>query len=169
MRRLLFLGLLYLTTVNLTSASDANHSMWVEPNYVDTQYSALFSSLKITKAESDDKIYEYIPFGWIPYYVNAEVVDVYKGDLKQSEIVEVLVYISALSAQYQLEKIRNRFILSFCKSGSRIYYTSRDYLIQSPTRANIERFETVREHGSDYEGTGDCNGNYPSLNPDNHN
>lgn len=169
MGRLLFLCLLSLHTVNSTSASDSNHSMWVEPNYVDTQYSALFSGLKITKAESEDKIYEYIPFGWIPYFVHAEVVDVYKGDLKQSEIVEVLVYISVLSAQYQLEKIQNSFILSFCKSSNQIYYTSRDYLIQSPTKANIEKFEMVREHGSDYEGTGDCEGNYPSLNPDNHN
>ena len=152
----------------MSEASDSNHSFWVEPNYVDTQYSALFNSLKITKVETDNKIYEYIPFGWIPYYVRAEVVDIYKGDLKQNEIIDILVYISALSARHQLKKIRSRFILSFCKSSNQIYYTSRDYLIQSPTAANVKQFELVREHGSDYEGSGNCDGNYPSLDPDSH-
>ena len=168
MGRVLCLYLLLLVPTGWASAAESDHSMWVEPNFVDTQYSALLRSLRVTKAGTDDKIFEHVPFGWIPYYVDAEVIDVYKGDLERAESIEILVYLSALSAGHQLKKISNRFILSFCKSDSRIYYTSRDFLIQSPTAANIERFEMVREHGSEYEGTGDCDGNYPSLDPDNH-
>ena len=169
MRFFIYFCLLLTNTTALSDDSDASYSFWVEPNYVDTQYSVLFNSLKITKIETDDKIYEYIPFGWMPYYVRAEVIDVYKGDLKQKEIIDILVYLSALSAQHQLEKIRSRFIISFCRSSNRIYFTSRDYLIQSPTSANVKKFEHVRKHGSDYEGSGNCDGNYPSLNPDSHN
>ena len=39
----------------------------------------------------------------------------------------------------------------------------------SPTVGNVARFEHVRDVGTDYEGSGDCDGNYPSLNPDTHN
>lgn len=168
MWRALYLCLMVSFPAGWASASDSYHSMWVEPNYVDTQYSALFDGLNVAKANPDHSTYDHIPLGWIPYFVSAEVIDVYKGDLERGETIEILVYISALSARSQLEKIRNTFILSFCRSVNGTYYTSRDYLIQTPTKANIEKFEMVRQHGTYYEGSGDCQGNYPSLNPDNH-
>lgn len=141
------------------------YSMWIEPNFVDTEYSVRLESLNITKVESKNRIHRHIPFGWRPYYVSVKVVDVYKGELKQGEVIDLLVYITA---NYQLEKMRKEFILSFCRSNAGVFYTSRDFLIQLPTPANIEKFEAVRESGTDYQGSGDCSGNYPSLNPDSH-
>ena len=165
---LLVCGLAWSFSAGYAYATDSEASMWVEPNFVDTQYSVLFESLELAKAETDDAVYDHVPFGWIPYYLQAKVVDVYKGDFERNQILDLLVYIPVVSSGYQMEAVRGRFILSFCRSGGGIYYNSRDYLIKSATPANIGKFESVRRHGSDYEGSGDCSGNYPSLNPDTH-
>ena len=139
------------------SGSIEEFSMWVEPNFVDTQYSALLNSVKVNEIESTD-IHKHIPFGWMPYSVKAEVRDVYKGDIKKGDMIEVLIYIPLMS-KYQLRTIENEFILSFCKSKSGVFYTSRNSLVQEPTAGNVNKFEQVRKHGTDYSGSGDCSGN----------
>lgn len=148
--------------------SISDFSMWVEPNFVDTQYSALLDGQEVTKIGFDNRIHKYIPSGWMPYSVKTKVIDVYKGDLKKEDVIDIIVYISAMS-KYQIKRIKGEFILSFCKAKSGMYYTSRNYLIKEPTLGNVGKFEQVKEYGTDYKGTGDCSGNYPSLNPDTHN
>ncbi|MCX7552264.1 hypothetical protein OS175_00110 [Marinicella sp. S1101] len=150
-----------------TASSDDNYSMWVEPNYVDTAYSALLKSSSVKKVPTEDDIHDHIPFGWWPYRVKAEVLDVYKGPLKVGDEIELLVYVSVLS-QLHNELQKDAFLVSFCLSKNGVYYTSRDYLVQQAKPANTQRFAAVRENGTDYEGSGDCSGNYPSLNPDTH-
>ncbi|ABC33412.1 hypothetical protein HCH_06788 [Hahella chejuensis KCTC 2396] len=152
-----------------SGSQSSDHSMWVEPNFVDTGYSALFKSVAVTKVVSSDPTYDYIPFGWSPYYVKAKMIEVYKGDLPEGGSIEILVYIAPLGEQYSLKKINSDFILSFCLSKGGKYYTSRDFLIMEPSSGNIQKFREVRDSGTDYEGSGDCSGNYPSLNPDTHN
>ncbi len=152
----------------VSSRSNSNHSMWVEPNYVDTQYSALFKSISIEKASTSDPIQKSIPFGWKPYYVKAKVEDVYKGNLVKGDILSLLVYLTPPFKDGE-DKLNNEFILSFCRSKGGINYTSRDFLVTSPTPSNLSKFIDVRENGTGYKGSGDCTGNYPALNPDTHN
>lgn len=148
---------------------ELNHSMWIEPNYVDTEYSVLLRNIKLEKIDMSHDIYDHIPFGWIPYQVVAQIEDVYKGEINKNESLDLLVYVSALGVKNTVKKISGKYLLSFCKSKGGIYYTSRDYLIQNPSIDNVKKFELVRDNGTDYEGSGDCSGNYPSLNPDTHN
>ncbi len=171
---LILLLLMTLTTPSVSQVSKDekktdidNHSMWVEPNFVDTQYSALLESQAVTLIPKDHDIHNHIPLGWKPFKVKAKITDVYKGDLVKGEDIELLVYVSMLSKS-QPEWIKGQFLLSFCKSEKGVYYTSRDYLIQPSQSANILKFSQIRDHGTDHEGTGDCVGNYPDLNPDTH-
>ncbi len=145
----------------------ADSSIWIEPNFVDTQYSALLESQSVVKIASDQDIYDHIPFGWIPHKVKAKVLDVYKGDLIRGDEIDVLIYISFLSKN-QIEQIKGQFLLSFCRSKSGIYYNSRDFLVQQVKASNLKKFAQIRADGTAYEGSGDCDGNYPSLNPDTH-
>ena len=149
-------------------ADNEDYSMWVEPNYVDTAYSTLLRSDKVQEVESDSTIWDHLPFGWMPYRVEAEVLESYKGDLKQGETVTLLVYVSILS-KLALDRIQGDFLVSFCRSKGGVFYTSRDYLVIEAARRNIRRFQQIAEQGTDYEGPGDCSSsNYPSLNPDTH-
>lgn len=159
--------LLSLFLINTAFASELNHSMWVGPNYVDTEYSVLFETKEIRKADVKENIIKHTPFGWWPYYVKAKVIDVYKGELETGQTIDLLVYLSA-PLKSDEKRLSDSFILSFCKSNGGIYYTSRNFLITRPTPDNIAKFAEVREKGTDHEGSGDCSGNYPFLNPDTH-
>ena len=153
---------------NQSTPINTNYSMWIEPNFVDTQYSALLEGLEVTKPDLKDNSFDFI-FWWVPYYVKAKVIGVYKGSLEKEQIIDLLVYLPAFSTKSQKKLMESRFILSFCKSNSGVYYTSRHFLILQPSRANISKFQDVRNFGTDYEGSGDCSGNYPYLNPDTYN
>lgn len=145
-----------------------NYSMWVEPNYVDTAYSTLLRSENVQEVASDSTIWDHMPFGWMPYRVEAEVLETYKGDLRQGATVTLLVYVSVLS-KLARDRIQGDFLVSFCRSKSGVYYTSRDYLVIEAAQRNVRRFQHIAERGTDYEGAGDCSSsNYPSLNPDTH-
>ncbi|MCE2596349.1 hypothetical protein K6Y31_16230 [Motilimonas cestriensis] len=154
------------TSPQIREGSISKYSIWVEPNYVDTHYSALLQSQQVTRG--DKKYYQYISFGWIPYIVKAEVTDVFKGDLKKGEVIEILIYVSSMS-KFQKDIIKGEFILSFCKSKGGVYFNSRDFLIQEPTLGNVTKFIDVRTNGTDYKASEDCQGYHRSLNPDNHN
>lgn len=147
--------------------SGPGHSMFVEPNFVDTQYSVLFEPLGFEKADSSDPINDHIPLSWIAYDVRARVVDVYQGDFETGETLDLLIYLThpLKTSEAYLE---NRFLFSFCKSTRGIYYSSRDFLLLPANVGNVAKFEEIRERGTDYEGSGDYSSNYPSLNPDTH-
>lgn len=142
-------------------------SMWIGPNFVDTSHSVLFDSRGVERVPSDHPMHAHIPFGWVPHRVRAQVVETYKGALQPGAPIEVLVYLT-WPLDDGLETLRGRFLLSFCKAANGTYYTSRDFLLTAATDANIAGFRAVRDQGSDYEGSGDCSGNYPDLDPDRH-
>jgi len=144
------------------------HSMWVEPNFVDTEYSVLFESVAVKEIEDDDDFFDprWVFGGWTSYRVKANVVEVYKGELIEGTMVDLLVHTSMLSKGSQEAKINGHFILSFCKSERGVFYNSRDFLITTPAPGNISKFRDIKKSGTDYEGSGDCSGNYPELDPD---
>lgn len=145
-----------------------NYSMWVEPNFVDTAYSALLRSIEIIEVGRDSTIRDHVSYDWKPYRVKAEILEVYRGDLEPGTVQNLLIYVSALSRS-TYDRIQGEYLLSFCRSGSGVFYTSRDYLVAEASSANVTRFQHVRDHGTDYEGPGDCSStNDPHLNPDNH-
>lgn len=142
-------------------------SSWIAPNFVDTQYSALFSGLSASRLPAADPIYQAIPFGWFAYHVEARVIEVYKGELDLGAEIELLVYIPAMSTG-PLKHLDDEFLLSFCQSQGGIYYTSRNFLIQAASEPNINKFRLLVTEGADFQGLGECASNYPSLNPDTH-
>lgn len=143
-------------------------SMWIEPNYVDTAYSAHLVTEKVNKAHESDPIYKFIPFGFAPYYVSARVEEAYKGNIRRGESIKILVYLTA-PFKTSLEDISESFIASFCRSREGIFYTSRDFVLMAASEENRRGFRRVSEQGTDYEGPGDCsNTNYSDLNPDTH-
>lgn len=144
-----------------------NHSMFVEPNLVDTQYSVLFEPITFSRRPASDPSLDHIPFGWWPYDVKARVVEVYKGSFSEGETLDLLIYLTApLSRQSPYRE--SPFLFSFCRSEGGIHYNSRDFLLLPANEGNVGRFRQVHAHGTDYQGSGDCSGNYPSLNPDTH-
>lgn len=145
-----------------------NHSIWLEPNFVDTQYTIHFESKSVKKRSLDDPIYQHIPVEWRAFDVKAKVIDVYKGNLQVAEEIDLLIYVSYISSN-PIELIKENFIASFCKSRQGVFYTYRDYLIQRPSQDNLSLLEFISASGTDHEGSGDCDGNYPLLNPDGHN
>ncbi|WP_445359821.1 DUF4124 domain-containing protein [Microbulbifer sp. EKSA005] len=147
--------------------SNYNHSMWIEPNYVDTAYSALFQNVSIYEFQGNDSILKYMPFGWKPYRVNGKVLEVYKGDLSIGDTASVIVY---LRPPYDRKQIfSNKYILSFCKSKSGVFFVGNDFQTQKATSGNIRKFQDIKEYGTDYKGDGKCITNWPSFNPDKHN
>jgi len=138
----------------------SDYSMWLELNYTATQYSALLESIEVTESNSDG------PFWWFSYNVKAKVIDVYNGDLKRGETIDLIVYISVLSSKRIQHLIKNKFIFSFCQANSGVYYNSQDFLVQQPSVANIAKMRDIKKFGTKFEGDGDCTGNYPELNPD---
>jgi len=145
-----------------------SYSFWLEPNFVDTQYSAHFESRSVRERSSDDPIYQYITVYWRAFDVKATVIDVFKGSLQEGDEIDILIYASYLSSN-TVELIKGNFIASFCKSRQGIFYTYRDYLIQKPSLNNLSLLEYVSVSGTSHEGSGDCVGNDPYLNPDGHN
>lgn len=164
---LLILLLTDFAVAQTASESDNYHSMWVEPNFVDTEYSALFESTDVVDVAPDDIVYDHVSSGWVAYRVKAKTREVYKGSLNAGNEVELLVYVSRLSRSGK-SRLMDTFILSFCKAKNGVFYNSRDFLITAPSKENLEKFREIQKSGTDYEGTGNCSGNYPELNPDTH-
>jgi len=139
-------------------------SMWIETNYADAEYTALLEAVDIKESGFESPV-----FGFKPYYVEAKILDVYFGDIKENEFIDLLVYITP-PFDWSLSRIKDKFILSFCRSNSGVFYTHRNYLIVDAEPDNIKTFKFVRQNGTDHEGSNDCSfTNYEDLNPDLHN
>lgn len=57
--------------------------------------------------------------------------------MKPGSIIDMHLYVSYIGLKAELEEMIENYILSFCKSKSGIFYTSRDFLIINATRVNI--------------------------------
>jgi len=142
-------------------------SFWIEPNIVDTEYSVYLESMGVHEIDKSNPIHRFIPYEFSPYNVTSTAIEVYKGDIEEGNVITVLVYLSP-PFERGLERINDRFILSFCKSKHGIFYTHRNFVITKASEDNIKEYRRVKLHGTAYEGDGDCSGNYPNLNPDTH-
>ncbi|MEB8433077.1 hypothetical protein OO007_12635 [Cocleimonas sp. KMM 6892] len=146
-------------------------ALFVGPNYVDTEFTVLFKGINIKKAEkttNDLPMRDYLPFGWRAYYVDAKVKEVFKGNLKPEETLQLLFYSSVLSPNLR-EQLENEFILSFCRSKSGVYYIGRNFSLVYANHENITAMRRIQRKGTEYEGTGDCSQtNFKWMNPDTH-
>ena len=147
-----------------------NHerSMWIGPNFVDTQYSVLFKKMNIYKFTNKDDLSTHIPWYMDAYKVTGEVLEVFKGDFVIGDKLSVIVYLTRTLGG-DVNSIKSNYILSFCKSNSGIYFLGTDYQLQQATKGNIEEFRYIQRNGTSHEGDEACIYNEHSLNPDKHN
>jgi len=143
--------------------TDSGHSLWIEPNYVDSQYSVLFEGI-----EYEEYKHHNIPYGFKGVKVTGKVKEVFKGNFAIDDNLNVIVYFRSYSYDERISVLKNDFILSFCKSNSGIYFIGTAWQFQEPTYSNIKKFREVRDHGTEYKGDEGCIYNDHNLHPDKH-
>lgn len=161
MHRLLLLFIFCYTTA---FADEQSHSLWIEPNYVDTQYSVLFDLVEATQYSFSEPFMEYVPWGMKVYRVVGTVNEVYKGEFSKGEQLELRVHLSWADDIANYEK---QFLLSFCQSSKGIYFNGTEFQMQLARKGNINKFRDIAANGTEYEGEGDCIINDAELHPDN--
>jgi len=153
--------------VKTQKSEDYEYSMWVEPNFVDTQYSVLFRGVNIYEHKKGDIVYKNVPWGWKSYKATGEVIEIFKGDFSIGETLDVIVYLPYNSRQ--VKSLNEDYLLSFCKSKSGKYFIGTQYQLQKATAGNIRKFRDVKKNGTSHQGDEKCIYNNPSFNPDTHN
>ena len=135
-------------------------ALFAEANFSDQQYSALLENLSMEETDLRSAF-----SGFQLYLVKARVLDVYFGELEAGEEIDIQLNISYLGKTATVERIKERFILSFCRSADGVYFTNRDFLIITANELNVKEFNRLRTEGTDFDGNNDCTSTNFDLEP----
>ena len=135
-------------------------SLFAEANFSDMQYTALVNNISLEESDLGEAW-----TGWSLFLAKVKIQDVYYGDLKDDETIDIQIYVSYLGRKHTLEKLAGRYILSFCKSEDGLYYTNRDFLVMPDSPENLKELERLSVEGTDFDGNNDCTSTNYDLKP----
>ena len=136
-------------------------SIFAEENFSESQHSALLQTLSLEETEHGDFF-----TGFRLYLASVRVLDVYYGDLKKSDEIDVQINVWLIGLDAQVERMSaGPFILSFCSSPEGVYYTNTNFVILPADDAHVAEFERLRKQGTDFDGKHDCGSSNFDLGP----
>lgn len=148
------------TLALLMPATSFAQALFAEANFSDQQYSALIENQSIEETDLRSAF-----SGFQLFLVKARILDVYYGDVKAGDEIEIQVNVAYLGMKRTLENMTRPYILSFCSSDSGVYFTNRDFLIIPANDINVKEFNRLKAEGTDFDGNNDCSSTNFDLEP----
>lgn len=135
-------------------------ALFAEANFSDMQYSALVKNISLEETDLGN-----VFSGFALFAAKVGVIDVYYGDLKAGDEIDVQINVAYIGRKHTLKNMNKPYILSFCKSEDGTYYTNRDFIVIPASKVNIKEFIRLKKEGTDFDGNHDCTSTNFDLKP----
>jgi len=135
-----------LITLSMIANAAHGQGLFVESNFSDTQFTVRAQALDVVSADMPEHMQNAL-------ITNLKVLEVYHGDLKEGDTLELIIESDALNSLYRQGRMQGEFLTSFCLSDTGIYYTN---IIFPASEDNLAAVEHYREHGTTNWDRHDC-------------